>query len=141
MNKNRFVLLGCLFLPLLLLACGEKPASATTEQGQSPAAAAVTKGPTITLSKTRLAEGEHVLMKGAGFTPLSDAISHLKKPDGSEYNPIIFLTNEKGEIEHDIEPFLLPLGVLEVWVIDAKTGVSSNVAKFETTHDQQPPAK
>ena len=66
-------------LLIIYLACGEKPASATTsKQAQSPAAAATTKGPTITLSKTRLAEGEHVLMKGSGFTPLSDAISHLK---------------------------------------------------------------
>ena len=80
-------------------------------------------------------------MKGAGFTPLSDAISHLRKPDGSEYNPITFLTNEKGEIEHDIESFLLPIGVMEVWVVDVKTNVSSNVAKFETTHDQMPLAK
>jgi hypothetical protein len=80
-------------------------------------------------------------MKGAGFSPLSDAISHLKKPDGSEYNPIIFLTNEKGEFEHDIESFLLPIGVMEVWVVDVKTNVSSNIARFETTHDQMPLAK
>jgi hypothetical protein len=51
------------------------------------------------------------------------------------------LANEKGELEHDIESFLLPIGVLEVWIVDSKTGVSSNVAKFETTHDQQPLAK
>jgi hypothetical protein len=126
MKKNRLTCASFLFLSLFLLACGEKPA---------------TKGPTITLSETRLPEGGHVLMKGMGFTPLSDAISHLKKPDGSEYNAITFLTNEKGEFEHDIESFLLPIGVMEVWVVDVKTNVSSNIARFETTHDQMPLAK
>jgi hypothetical protein len=133
MNKHRLVFASFLFLSLLLLACGEKPATGT--------AAEAVKGPTITLSETRVPEGGHVLMKGAGFTPLSDAISHLKKPDGSEYNAITFLTNEKGEFEHDIESFLLPIGVMEVWVVDAKTNMSSNIAKFETTHDQMPLAK
>jgi hypothetical protein len=141
MNKHRFVFVSFLFLSLFLLACGEKPAAATSSVQSTGATAVTKKGPTITLSATRLPEGGHVLMKGVGFTPLSDAISHLKKPDGSEYNAITFLTNEKGEFEHDIESFLLPIGVMEVWVVDAKTNVSSNIAKFETTHDQMPLAK
>jgi len=140
MRKHRLKFVSLLFLSLFLLACGGNPASATSSP-QATTAAATPKGPTITLSETRLPEGGHVLMKGAGFTPLSDAISHLKKPDGSEYNTIIFLTNDKGEFEHDIESFLLPIGVMEVWVVDAKTNVSSNIAKFETTHDQMPLAK
>lgn len=141
MNKHRFVFVCFLFLSLLQTACGEGPASATSSPQATGTPVATTKGPTITLSETRLPEGGHTLMKGAGFTPLSDAISHLRKPDGSEYNTITFLTNDKGEIEHDIESFLLPIGVMEVWVVDVKTNVSSNVAKFETTHDQSPLAK
>ena len=141
MSKHRFAFVSFLFMSLFLLACGENPASATSSPQGAGTTAATTKGPTITLSATRLTASDHVLMKGAGFSPLSDAISHLKKPDGSEYNTIIFLTNEKGEFEHDIEPFLLPIGVMEVWVVDAKTNVSSNIAKFETTPDQSPLAK
>src|ERR1043165_3324620 len=101
MNSKRWVFVSFLFLSLFLPACGEKPASATSGPQTSATTAPSAKAPTITLSATRLTEGQHVLMKGAGFTPLSDAVSHLKKPDGSEYNVIPFLTNEKGEFEHD----------------------------------------
>jgi hypothetical protein len=134
MKKNPFVLISFLSL-CLLLACGEKPAAATSPQ-DSKAAKPAANGPTIKLSTTRAPQGGHIYMTGSGFTPNSDAISHLKKPDGTEYNPIIMLTNEKGEIEHDIESFLLPLGELQVWIVDVKTGKSSNVAKFETTMEQ-----
>jgi hypothetical protein len=51
------------------------------------------------------------------------------------------LTDEKGEFEHEIETLLLAVGTHEVWVIDKKTGVSSNIATFEVTLDQPPPSR
>ena len=80
-------------------------------------------------------------MHGTGFTPSADVVSHLKRPDGTEFPTLNMFTNDKGEFEHDIESFLLQIGTHEVWVIDSTTKVSSNVAKFETTRDQMPLAK
>ena len=139
MRKTRLALIAIL-LSSLMFACGENPASATTgAQGTAPATPA--KGPQITLSDLRLPQGGHTLMTGKGFTPYADVRSHLKKPDGTEFNELPMFTDANGEISHNIESFLLPIGVHEVWVIDTKTGLSSNVAKFETTRDQMPLAK
>ena len=138
MKKKRLVFLSVLLFSLLAMACGEKPAAATSSaQTTTPAP----KGPQITLMPTRLPQSGVTHLHGTGFTPLSDAVSHLQRPDGTEFPTLNFFTNEKGEFDHDIESFLLQIGTHEVWVIDTKTKVSSNVAKFETTRDQMPLAK
>jgi hypothetical protein len=92
--------------------------------------------PKITLSGERIPASGDVHLSGEGFTPKSDAYSHLKRPDGTEFPTITMLTDDKGQFTHLIETWLLQVGVHEVWVIDQKTGVSSNVAKFEVTLDQ-----
>jgi hypothetical protein len=97
--------------------------------------------PTIKLSGDRIPANGDVHLTGEGFTPRSDAISHLKRPDGTEFPTIIMLTDDKGKFTHLIETWLLQVGVHEVWVIDQQTGVTSNVAKFEVTRDQPPAAK
>jgi hypothetical protein len=132
--------MAVLLSSLLLLACGENPATATTAQGTAPAAPAA-KGPVITLSDTRLPQGGQTLMTGKGFAPYADVRSHLKRPDGTEFNELPMFTDAKGEFSHSIESFLLQIGTHEVWVVDTKTGLTSNVAKFETTRDQMPLAK
>ncbi len=70
-------------------------------------------------------------MKGSGFTPKVDVYSHLKKPDGNEYPVITMISNSKGEIAHEIDTLLLQIGTHELWIVDSKTGVSTNVAKFD----------
>jgi len=140
MKKNRPISHAFLIILLLLSACAEKSGTAASST-QSSGSAAVAKGPQITLTPTRLPQSGVTRVHGTGFTPLSDAVSHLKKPDGSQFPTLNFFTDEKGEFDHDIESFLLQIGTHEVWVIDTKTGVSSNVAKFETTRDQMPLAK
>lgn len=131
MKKNRFVFLFVFLFSLLAVACGEKP------QATAPAP----QGPRITIEPYRLPQSGVTRLHGTGFTPLSDVVSHLKRPDGTEFPTLNFYTDAKGEFDHDIESFLLAIGTHEVWVIDTKTGVSSNVAKFETTRDPMPLAK
>ena len=97
--------------------------------------------PTIKLSGDRIPANGDVHLSGEGFTPRSDAYSHLKRPDGTEFPVVIFLTDDKGQFTHLIETWLLQVGTHEVWVIDQKTGVTSNVAKFEVTRDQPPSEK
>jgi hypothetical protein len=97
--------------------------------------------PTIKLSGDRIPANGNVNLSGEGFTPRSNAYSHLKRPDGTEFPVITMLTDDKGQFTHLIETWLLQVGTHEVWVIDQKTGVTSNVAKFEVTRDQPPAAK
>ena len=96
--------------------------------------------PTIKLSGNRIPANGDVHLSGEGFTPKSDVYSHLKRPDGTEFPVITMLADDKGQFTHLIETWLLQLGTHEVWVIDQKTGVTSNVATFEVTHDQPPAA-
>ena len=80
-------------------------------------------------------------MKGSGFTPKTELISHLKKPTGSEYPLLPMLSDDKGEITHEIDTLLLAIGTHELWIVDTKTGASSNIAEFEVMADQAPPAR
>jgi len=140
MKRNRFFPTALLIISFLVFACGEKPgAAASTPQNAKEDSAA--KGPRIELSHARLPQSGVTRMHGTGFTPNSDVQSHLKRPDGTEFNVLSMFTNDKGEFDHDIESFLLQIGTHEVWVIDTKTKVSSNVATFETTRDPMPLAK
>ena len=125
MNKSRIALITLLAFSLLSFGCGEKPAAT----------------PQITLSLERVPANGITVMHGTGFTPLSTAESHLKRPDGTEFNVLLFETDEDGEFKHEIESFLLLKGVHEVWVIDTPTGLKSNTAKFETTLDPIPLAE
>jgi hypothetical protein len=97
--------------------------------------------PTIGLSTTRILVKGFIQVKGSGFTPKADLTSHLKKPTGDEYPVIPMLSDDKGEITHDIDTLLLGIGTHELWIVENKTGVSSNVAKFEVTPDPPLPAK
>ena len=88
--------------------------------------------PRIVLSRDKVADRGAVEMKGTGFTPKSAILSHLKRPDGTEFNPLRFITDEKGQFTHNINTQELPLGKHEVWVVDSG-GVTSNIATFEVT--------
>jgi hypothetical protein len=97
--------------------------------------------PKITLSGSRIPANGDVHLSGEGFTPKSDVYSHLKRPDGTEFPVITMLTDDKGKFTHLIETWLLQVGIHEVWAIDQKTGVTSNVGTFEVTRDQPPQAQ
>ena len=97
-------------------------------------------GPKLTLSSTKIPAKGNLMMHGEGFTPNGNASSHLKRPNGVEFPELPILADDKGEFNHEIETLLLGLGTHEVWVIDEKTGNSSNRTTFDVTLDQ-PPAK
>ena len=89
--------------------------------------------PQITVSPAKILHLGHVEMKGTGFTPKSDVLSHLRRPDGTEFRILQMFTNDKGEIEHDIDTIVMLPGVYELWVDDVKAKTTSNVARFEVT--------
>jgi hypothetical protein len=132
LNKKLYSIFCPTLLTLAIVvvaACAQAPTtpSSTPAEVQAPAKAT----PTIVISTTRIPVKSFFDMKGSGFTAKSDLYSHLKKPNGSEYPVIQMLSDNKGEFTHEIDTLLLMIGTHELWVVDAKTGVSSNVAKFE----------
>jgi len=93
--------------------------------------------PTLTINKTRVSLYGYVHVEGKGFTPQRNASSHLRKPDGTEYPVLPMLTNKRGELTHDIDTLLLPVGPHQLWIVDDTTHQSSNVVQFEVTNEQE----
>ena len=86
--------------------------------------------PQIRVDPTRVKSGDQVLLTGTGFTPNRSAMSHLRRPNEGEYNPLRFRVNERGEFVHKIDTVMLDEGTFEVWVEDEATQTVSNRVKF-----------
>jgi hypothetical protein len=104
----------------------------------TPAASDVQIKPTITVSRERIPQNGWLKMYGKGFTPKGTVLSHLRRPDGTEFREVSLLADAHGEFAHDIDTLLLQRGVHDLWVLDTATGVTSNVAHFTATDDQGP---
>ena len=90
----------------------------------------VQKKPEISLSTNRIKSGGLVWLNGTGFTPERPLLSHLLKPDGTEYNPLRLRSNERGELVHKLDTVMLDIGLFEVWVEDEASKALSNRVKF-----------
>ena len=86
--------------------------------------------PQIRISANRVKSGDLIFVMGAGFTPDRTAMSHLRRPDGSEYNPLRLRTNDRGEFSHKIDTTMLDTGRFEIWVEDEASKVLSNRMQF-----------
>jgi hypothetical protein len=91
--------------------------------------------PQITLSSEQIPRHGHVEVRGAGFTARQNVSSHLRRSDGSEFPVLPILTDERGEFSHTIDTMVLELGSHELWVVDDRSGRTSNHARFEVTLD------
>jgi hypothetical protein len=89
--------------------------------------------PTISVSPAKVLHHGHVEIRGTGFSAKSNLISHLKRPDGTEFPVLTMYTNDKGEFVHDIDTVVMAPGVHEMWVEDVKAKTTSNIARFEIT--------
>jgi hypothetical protein len=128
--------LAALILGMVVaVACGQ------TQQTTPSTAPSAQSGPAITLSGTRIPFHGYVDVQGRGFAPMADLVSHLKKPDGTEFPFLPMLSDKNGEIKHQIDTLLLMVGTHELWIEDKKTGKVSNIAKFDVTNEQPAPAK
>ena len=88
------------------------------------------KRPEISVSPARVKMGDPVQLTGTGFTPNRSVMSHLRRPDGSEYNPLRFRTTERGEFSHKIDTVMLDVGTFEVWAEDEASKTVSNRTQF-----------
>jgi hypothetical protein len=94
------------------------------------AAAGAQKKPEIRVNQSRVKAGDWILLTGTGFTPDRSAMSHLLKPDGTEYNPLRLRVNPSGEVVHKIDTVMLDIGAFELWVEDEPSKIVSNRIRF-----------
>ena len=112
MNRmNRYFLRALLVSLLLLVASAQKK-------------------PEISVSPARVKAGDPVMLTGTGFTPNRSVMSHLRRPDASEYNPLRLRTDERGEFSHKIDTVMMDAGSFELWVEDEASKVVSNRTLF-----------
>lgn len=93
--------------------------------------------PKISVMPSIVLHPHPVFMKGSGFTPKADVNSHLRRPDGTEFRILQMYTNDKGEVEHDIDTIVMTPGVYELWIDDPTAKTTSNIAKFEVTFNSK----
>jgi hypothetical protein len=86
--------------------------------------------PQISISPNHATSGDLVYLMGAGFTANSTVMSHLLRPDGTEYNPLRLLTDARGEFTRKIDTTMLQSGTFESWVEDETSKTVSNHAHF-----------
>src|SRR4051812_33038790 len=88
------------------------------------------KKPEISVMPGRVKSNEQVLLAGTGVTPNRSAMSHLRRPNGSEYNPLRLRVNDRGELVHKIDTVMLDIGTFEVWVEDEASQVVTTRVQF-----------
>ena len=110
----------------------------TTSCGSDANVDATQDGPTITLSLTNVSHPAFTYVTGTGFTPNANVTSRLIRPDGTEFPFLPLRTDQDGGFYHDVDSLLLLVGEHQLWVLDDKTGVTSNVARFTVTREQSP---
>jgi hypothetical protein len=86
--------------------------------------------PMIKSVASPIKSGEVFEVTGTGFTPNRAAISHLIRPDKTEYNPLRLRANSSGEIVHKIDTVMLDLGTFELWIDDEASRTTSNRIQF-----------
>jgi hypothetical protein len=86
--------------------------------------------PRINVTPTHVESGGAIYLLGTAFTPNRTVMSHLIRPDGSEYNPIRLRTDDHGEFSHKIDTTMLDIGRYDLWVEDEATKTRSNRMQF-----------
>ena len=86
--------------------------------------------PRINVTPTHVESGGAVYLLGTGFTPNRTVMSHLRRPDGREYNPLRLRTDDRGEFSHKIDTTMVDLGTFQLWVEDEASRTASNRMQF-----------
>ena len=85
---------------------------------------------TIKADHSQVRSGEILYVNGAGFTPGRAVISHLIRPDKTEYNPLRLRANAAGEVVHKVDTVMLDIGTFEMWMEDEASKATSNRIQF-----------
>ncbi len=89
----------------------------------------------IKADRSRVKSGEILYVTGTGFIPDRAVISHLIRPDKTEYNSLRLRANAAGELVHKIDTVMLDIGTFEMWVEDETSRATSNRIQFTVEPD------
>jgi hypothetical protein len=84
----------------------------------------------IKADHSQVRSGEILYVNGSGFTPGRAVISHLIRPDKTEYNPLRLRANAAGEVVHKVDTVMLDIGTFEMWMEDEASKATSNRIQF-----------
>ena len=84
----------------------------------------------VSVSPDKANSGDVVYLMGTGCTPNRTVLSHMLRPNGTEYNPLRLRTDARGEFTWKIDTTMLDRGTFETWVEDEESKTLSNHAKF-----------
>jgi hypothetical protein len=82
--------------------------------------------PRLTLSTYQIHAGEVMTLRASGFAPNVKVVSHLYRPDGSEYPVMTFTTDVRGEVTHAITIVPIAFGTYEVRFVEEVTTVAAS---------------
>lgn len=74
--------------------------------------------PRLTLSKYQIYAGEVITLRASGYAPNTKLVSHLFRPDGTEYPVMTFETDARGELSHRITIVPIDFGTYEIRVLE-----------------------
>ena len=77
--------------------------------------------PSLNFSASQILHGEIVHITGTGFTPRGAILSHLIRPDGTEYPETAMTADADGNIKHDITIVPNTYGTYELELDDVAT--------------------
>jgi len=89
----------------------------------------------INADHSKVRSGEILYVNGSGFTPGRAVISHLIRPDKTEYNPLRLRANAAGEVVHKVDTVMLDIGTFEMWMEDEDSKATSNRIQFTVESD------
>jgi hypothetical protein len=81
----------------------------------------VSAAPSLTFSAAQIYHGEIVQVRGTGFTPKGQVMSHLMRPDGTEYPEMPMKADAKGLVTHQITIVPNTFGTYELQFEDLTT--------------------
>jgi hypothetical protein len=97
--------------------------------------------PSLTFSLAQMYHGEIVHIRGTGFTPNGDLLSHLIRPDGTEYPETPFKADAQGTMTHEITIVPNTFGTYELLVEDLATKTSASQRFLMVPHGFAPAVK
>jgi hypothetical protein len=89
----------------------------------------------IKADRSRVKSGEIFYVTGTGFTPDRAVVSHMIRPDKTEYGLLRLRANAAGEFVHKIDTVMLDIGTFEMWVEDEASRTLSNRIQFTVESD------
>jgi hypothetical protein len=86
--------------------------------------------PRLTLSALQIHPGDSVSVKASGFTPDGSVLSHLVRPDRSEYPEMTFIADPRGEFSHVINIIPYMTGTYELQMVDVTSKAVTSTRFF-----------